>query len=507
MLNPESVREIKVIKQGQRQTISTVEDINGRIYLKREIAGDKREIYKLLQKIDHPNIPKVYYVGFDDNTTVIEEFVNGEPLSQFIDSNKTLSKKQIKTIAKSVLFALERLHEEKIIHRDVKPANILVSESGHTWLVDYEIARVYRNEVRQDTDLMGTFGYAPIEQYGMMPTDYKTDIYAFGVTLKALLDYSKIKGFLNRVADKCKRLDPAQRYSSAKSVKNAILLDSLKNVLILCVALILVVAMAVKLVSIEPTDENIEPNTEIAEQNEASTQKEDKTDTPKEGKENVPEVQKSEAKPQEENTDFEGDFADFEIGTKESEYYGYTNYPALSVFSTDTPYQHLLFIEDMAKQGRIKLGENSTIINADIELNNGTLIVNLNDGKGNKFSRQFKYNGQHEYQMYYTKNLQNNADIMCYDLDDDGSNELLIGLSESVTGVMDGMVRNYFNYCIAWCIDYDENTGFILCEGDMFSKERPFEINRYVKKLNVMWNNFDDVTGYYVAGNTVIETY
>ena len=72
--------------------------------------------------------------------------------------------------------------------------NILINKDFHVWLIDYDIARIYRPEIRQDTEIHGTFGYAPIEQYGMMPTDFKTDIYAFGVTLSMLLEHSGIKG-------------------------------------------------------------------------------------------------------------------------------------------------------------------------------------------------------------------------------------------------------------------------------------------------------------------------
>jgi len=240
MFNSDSFEEIKVLKQNDRQKTTLLEDSDGKKILKRELNGDKREIYKLLQKINHPNLPEIYDVEFDDKTIVFEEYIEAEPLNAIIEKG-ILKKKHIPLIAKQVLLALEELHGQKIIHRDVKPDNILIDENNHIWLVDFDIARIYRNEVRKDTETMGTFGYAPIEQFGMLPTDFTTDIYAFGVTLKTLLDYSGIKGNLQRVAKKCKRLDPAQRYKSAAAVRRAILWDFQK---------IAAVVMALALVTI-----------------------------------------------------------------------------------------------------------------------------------------------------------------------------------------------------------------------------------------------------------------
>jgi len=167
-----------------------------------------------------------------------------------------------------------------------------------------------------------------------------------------------------------------------------------------------------------------------------------------------------------------------------------------------------MFLDDMNKKGKVRFGKENSVINADITLNNGTLSVKLNDGAGKTFNRQFKYEGNYSYKNeYYGYDLRKNADIMCYDLDDDGSKELLIGLNEGIIGDDLGFFYNYVNYCIAWCIRYDKNTGFTLCEGDMFSKAREFDINSFSQKLNVCWERFGDVTGYYLEGNKIIEAY
>ena len=121
MFNPDSLKEIKILKENERQRIVLSENSEGKLFLKREISGDKREIYKTIQKIEHPNIPKIYYVGLTDKTVIVEEYIEGESLNDLIEQNIKINKSKICSISKQVLSALEKLHSEKLIHRDVKP--------------------------------------------------------------------------------------------------------------------------------------------------------------------------------------------------------------------------------------------------------------------------------------------------------------------------------------------------------------------------------------------------
>ena len=233
------MNEIHIIKEDERQKITLMYDANSnKRYIQRQIYDDKRDIYKTLASINHPNIPRIINVEFDSDTVVTEEYIEGKSLRALMDENTVFTKKQIINIAKQIVSAMEELHKFNIIHRDIKPDNIILDGAGHIWLIDYDIARICRDEIRKDTEAMGTFGYAPIEQFGMMPTDFKTDIYAFGVTLSQLLDKSGVKGSLLKVAEKCKRLDPAQRYQSASKVKSALKRRNLKKVLLIAVLIL-----------------------------------------------------------------------------------------------------------------------------------------------------------------------------------------------------------------------------------------------------------------------------
>lgn len=484
MLDIASIKEIKIIKQNERQKVILTQDIDGKKYLKRVLLGDKREIYKTLAKINHPNIPKIYYIGLDEDTTIIEEYIDGKTLSEFIERgkqlNKKLNKKQLSALVNQILSAMESLHKSDIIHRDIKPDNILIDEWNHIWLTDFDIARIYRQEVRRDTEAMGTFGYAPIEQYGMFPTDFKTDIYAFGVTLKTLLDESEIKGFLHRIADKCKRLDPSERYKSVSAVKKAIKFGKYKWQLVCTIALFVVSGI----IYIICNGTNGDINTVSKEQIEESV-----TDVLKQA-----EADKL-------------SFVGFEEGETEAEYSKYGTFPYVCIFTFNKPWEHIIFTDDMNKKGTIKMGVNRSVINADITLHDGELSVNLDDGEGKTFSKKFKYNGEYAYSKEYDENLRKNADIVCFDLDGDGGDELLIGLNEGTIGVVGENFYNNFNYCMGWCVKYDEKDGFILCDGNMFSLKYGFNVNTAFRNLGISWEDMDDIKGYRLKENKILPFY
>lgn len=452
-----NLKEVKVLRKNEHQKITLTVDSNNKKYIKREIYSDKRDIYKTLQKINHPNIPRIFAVEFDDSTVVTEEYIEGNTLGRLMDENVPLSNHLINSIAKQLASAMEALHNARIIHRDIKPDNIMINSSGHIWVIDYNISRFFRNELRQDTEVMGTFGYAPIEQFGMIPTDYKSDIYSFGVTITELLNYAGKKGALYKIADKCKKLDPAQRYKNTKNLRNAIRFRFIRSPLLYAALLVLITAGFIGAWQYNITEEQT--------------------------------------------------FFGFEEYPEYTEYKDYPTFAQSLIFSTDEPQEHLLFIDDLNMQGKIKLGEKNTLVNADITLNNGELSVSLADKYGSTFDYKFKYKNQYIYNQYYSGNLRKNADIICRDLDYDSVPELLIGLNEGLMGVTNDQFYNPFNYCIGWCVKYDESSGFTLCEGDMFSKGQAFTLTRYTNQITVPWEDIGDITGYELKDDALIPFY
>lgn len=177
----------------------------------------KHSVYTALQSIDHPFLPKLYGVDIsDDATTIIEEYIEGQPLG-----GEELSEKQFLVVIKELCSVLEFLHGKGIIHRDIKPSNIILAGDGHIRLIDFDAARMPKDDLEQDTDLLGTRGYASPEQYGFAQTDERADIYALGVTIQQLLGDKAGKPRYKRIIQKCTNLNPDKRYQSVGQVRRA----------------------------------------------------------------------------------------------------------------------------------------------------------------------------------------------------------------------------------------------------------------------------------------------
>ena len=520
MFNFDALTEIKVLKETPRQRITLVQDADGKKFLKRELEGDKREIFKKLMQSDIPGVPKIFHVELADKTAVVEEYADGSPIT-----GRKFTKREIRRISKTVLSSMEKLHELHIIHRDIKPDHILVNDScSDVWLTDFDISRIYREEVRKDTETLGTFGYAPIEQFGMLPTDFKTDIYAVGASLKSMLDSSGIKGGMMRIAEKCKRLDPSLRYKNAKTVKRALMLNSLKLPLfILAISVLLVFGGLTFFANSFPTsskpdshqsaediqnvnqphdNQSAEPE-QISENNTENTTSAEVEKSVSQTDATTPPANSDKSENTSDEITFEGDFYGFAYGAVETEYRNYDHFFNVCTFSSSYPMEHVLMLEDISKSGKLKLGKNNTVIDAAFTLSDGTLTVNLNDNLGHTFSNSFRYDYENPLGKSYTDHLRKNADIICYDLDEDGGTELLFAVNEGSFGVAENQIFNPFNYCAGWCIRYDESTGFILCSGNYFSEFYPFELNEDVTHINVYWDDVGDPFGYTLRDNNI----
>ncbi len=184
----------------------------------RKILRGRHFVYSVLQNCPHPYLPRIYEVTIEeDSVTVVEEYIEGGSLGSM-----ELTDRQMLSAVKELCVVLGFLHEKNIIHRDIKPSNIMMAKDGHIRLIDFDAARVPKDDLEQDTRLLGTRGYAPPEQYGFAQTDKRTDIYALGVTLQQLMGPLADKPHYKRVIQKCTRFDPDKRYASAKQVSAAL---------------------------------------------------------------------------------------------------------------------------------------------------------------------------------------------------------------------------------------------------------------------------------------------
>lgn len=186
----------------------------------------------ILSSLHYKGLP-AFADEFQNDTTVciVREYIAGKPLSQYITENNPANK-DIIGISLQLCDILIYLHGQKkpVIHRDIKPQNVIVKDDGQLVLIDFDIARVYNSESEADTQFFGTREYAPPEQYGFSQTDSRTDIYSFGILLRYMLTGSerenpnvRIYKPLARIIKKCTAFAPKERFSNAEAVKKALL--------------------------------------------------------------------------------------------------------------------------------------------------------------------------------------------------------------------------------------------------------------------------------------------
>lgn len=141
--------------------------------------------------LTHPNIVSVYDVGREGNINfIVMELVEGKPLSQIIAEKGRLDYKEAINVARQVASALSLAHKNQIIHRDVKPHNVLITSTGVAKLADFGIARAVTNSPVVDgtnNKVMGSVHYLSPEQARGSYLDERSDIYSLGIVLYEML--------------------------------------------------------------------------------------------------------------------------------------------------------------------------------------------------------------------------------------------------------------------------------------------------------------------------------
>lgn len=161
--------------------------------LKPEYSSDKNFVAKFrgeaqsVAGLSHPNIVNVYDVGDDDGLYyIVMELVEGITLKKFIERKNRLEVKEAVGIAIQIAQGMEAAHENHIIHRDIKPQNIIISRDGKVKVTDFGIAKaVTTNTVTQNA--IGSVHYLSPEQARGGYSDEKSDIYSLGVTIYEML--------------------------------------------------------------------------------------------------------------------------------------------------------------------------------------------------------------------------------------------------------------------------------------------------------------------------------
>ena len=168
---------IKTINLGL--ALDEKEEYEGRFYQEAKAAG----------RLNHPNIVTIYDVGKSGDVAYIAmEFLQGRELRDIMDDGGLLPVDQALDIAAQVAMGLAYAHEHDIVHRDVKPSNIMVVRDGHVKITDFGIARMASSAVRTQTGMvLGSPKYMSPEQVMGKTIDQRSDIFSLGVMLYEML--------------------------------------------------------------------------------------------------------------------------------------------------------------------------------------------------------------------------------------------------------------------------------------------------------------------------------
>lgn len=143
-------------------------------------------------RLTHPAIVTVYEYGEEDDSSYIAmEYVQGRELKSFLDNSERFPLEIIINIMSQLLDALAYSHAQGVVHRDIKPGNIILLENGKIKVTDFGIARIESSTLTQFGDVIGTPSYMSPEQFGGQQVDKRSDLFSAGVILYHMLTGEK----------------------------------------------------------------------------------------------------------------------------------------------------------------------------------------------------------------------------------------------------------------------------------------------------------------------------
>ena len=209
---------VRVMKENERGSVILLcHKKSGQRFVFHHYKGNG-DVYRKLLKISCTGLPQILEVAQKDGmTAVLEEYIQGDSLAMLLEAD-LFTPEQTKRIARQVCQALWVLHSLGAVHRDVKPENVIL-RGDEAVLIDFDASRVVKSDKKEDTQALGTTGYAPPEQYGMAQTGPQSDIYALGVMMNVMLtgEHPSKKlapGHLGRVIQRCTQISPGRRYKN-----------------------------------------------------------------------------------------------------------------------------------------------------------------------------------------------------------------------------------------------------------------------------------------------------
>ena len=235
-------KEIRIrscLSWREEQQVYLGEDLNKKSCILKRAEGNARELLRAeienLRRYDCSFLPQyIDSVQEEECDWLLRTYIKGDTLWELVEKHGCVSVETATEIFLRLCSMMEQLHgmEPPLIHRDLKPQNIVWTQEGNLFLIDMGTARQYRKMAQYDTVFVGTRQTAAPEQYGYSQTDCRTDIYALGILYHYLLTgklektlegkEKQIPEECQKIIEKCTKLDPKQRYQNCAELKKVL---------------------------------------------------------------------------------------------------------------------------------------------------------------------------------------------------------------------------------------------------------------------------------------------
>lgn len=264
MLNPGQMLDIKyevikVLGQGGMGVVYLCKNSRlGNLWAVKEVNSKWKDQIdflaepNMLKNLNHIGIVRIIDIFYeDDNLYIVEDYIEGKTLKEHVNTNGPLSSELVEDISRQLCSILDYLHSfnPPIVYRDLKPSNIMIRPNNKVVLIDFGIARIYKESQEGDTMILGSKGYIAPEQLVNIQSNTQTDIYSLGATMFFMLTGKSISlptelmaeenypghatKSLVKVIQKASAIEPGSRYSNVKLMLfdlNAIVADGEETV-------------------------------------------------------------------------------------------------------------------------------------------------------------------------------------------------------------------------------------------------------------------------------------
>lgn len=220
----ENFEPIRLLKRSERGMVTLIRHrATKQLFVLRSFTGNA-EVYRKLLNCQCPCLPTVYELASDgDQHLELEEYIQGDNMGTMLKSS-LFSSDETKHIVCQLCHALWALHSMGAVHRDVKPENVIL-RGNDAVLIDFDAARLHKEDREGDTQILGTTGFAAPEQYGLSQSNPSSDIYALGILINIMLtgqhpSKQLAEGKWGRIVTRCTQVNPAKRYKTVLRLLN-----------------------------------------------------------------------------------------------------------------------------------------------------------------------------------------------------------------------------------------------------------------------------------------------